>query len=89
MESLLHGIPGLCIHLDDILVMGRITEEHFAHLAEVLHQLKEVGMRPKEEKRVYLLHSVEYWAMSSLTRVYAQLTLKWKWQYEHRHQDTS
>ena len=38
METLLQGIPRVCIYLDDILVMGQTTEEHLAHLAELLRK---------------------------------------------------
>ena len=60
METLLQGIPGVCIYIDDILVTGKTTEEHLEHLTEVLRQLKEAGMRLKKEKCAYLLPSVEY-----------------------------
>ena len=48
----------MCVYLDDILVMGQTTEEHLAHLAEVLRRLKEAGMRLKKEKCTYLLDSL-------------------------------
>lgn len=60
METLLQGIPGVCVYLDDILVTGQTTEEHLAHLNEVLRRLKEAGMKLKKEKCAYLLDSVEY-----------------------------
>ena len=36
MESLLQGIPGVVVYLDDILVAGSSTEEHLQRLKEVL-----------------------------------------------------
>ena len=60
METLLQGILGVCVHIDDILVTGKTTGEHLEHLAEVLRRLKEAGMRLKREKCAYLLPSVEY-----------------------------
>ena len=60
METLLQGIPGVCIYIDDIHVTGKTTEEHLDHLTEVLRRLKEAGMRLKKEKCAYLLLSVEY-----------------------------
>ena len=36
METLLQGIPGVCVYIDDILVTGKTTQEHLEHLAEVL-----------------------------------------------------
>ena len=60
METLLQGIPGVCIYIDDILITGRTDQEHLEHLAEVLRRLQEAGMRLKKEKCAYLLPSVEY-----------------------------
>ena len=36
MESLLQGLPGVCIYLDDILVTGISDEEHLHKLSKVL-----------------------------------------------------
>ena len=61
METLLQGIPGVFIYINDILITGRTNEEHLKHLAEVLLRLKEAGMRLKREKFAYnLLPSVDY-----------------------------
>ena len=60
METLLQGIPGVCVYIDDILVTGRTEEEHLKHLLEVLRRLQAAGMRLKREKCFFLLPSVEY-----------------------------
>ena len=60
METLLQGIPGVCVYIDDILITGRTVKEHLEHLEEVLKRMKEAGMRLKSEKCAYLLPSVEY-----------------------------
>ena len=60
MDTLLHGIPGVCVYIDDILISGRSEEEHLAHLSEVLKRLADSGMRLKREKCSFLLSSVEY-----------------------------
>ena len=60
MDTLLQGIPGVCVYLDDILISGQSEEEHLARLSEVLRRLAESGMRLKEEKCNFLLSSVEY-----------------------------
>ena len=60
MDTLLQGIPGVCVYLDDILITGGSDEEHLARLSEVLRRLVESGMRLKREKCSFLLHSVEY-----------------------------
>ena len=60
MDTLLQGIPGVCVSIDDILITGKNDEEHLAHLIAVLNRLSESGMRLKREKCSFLLPSVEY-----------------------------
>ena len=60
MESILNGIPNVVVYLDDILVSGPSVEKHLATLAEVLHRLKEAGLRLKKGKCVFLAPSVVY-----------------------------
>ena len=57
MESLLQGLPSVCVYIDDILVTG---EEHLHNLGEVLRRLEEAGMKVKREKCFFLLSEVEY-----------------------------
>ena len=40
MESLLQGVPCICIYLDDILVTGKTQAEHLKNLNEVLTRLE-------------------------------------------------
>ena len=44
MESLLQGIDGVVVYLDDILVMGRTDEEHLATLEKVLDRMEQAGL---------------------------------------------
>ena len=37
MDTLLQGIPGVCVYIDNILVTGGTEEEHLARLSEVLN----------------------------------------------------
>ena len=60
MESILRGIPGVCVYMDDILVTGRNKQEHLEHLEQVFKRLKDAGIRLKGEKCKYLLPSVDY-----------------------------
>ena len=60
METILQGIPGVCVYNDDILVTGHTDEEHLDHQTEVLRRLREAGMRLKKEKCQYLLPSIKY-----------------------------
>ena len=60
METLLQGLPQVCVYLDDILATGRSHQEHMANLEEVLKHLEEPGMRLKKEKCAFLMPEVEY-----------------------------
>ena len=50
MEQLLHGIPGVVIYLDDILISNQTQVEHLLSLEEVLKWLKEPNLRAKISK---------------------------------------
>ena len=60
MESLLSGIPGVVVYIDDILVTGRTEEAHLAALDEVLKRLSSAGLRLKKNKCIFLAPSVDY-----------------------------
>ena len=44
IESIIQGIPGVVVYLDDILVTGSIEHEHFTALEEVLGRLGNAGL---------------------------------------------
>ncbi|XP_075550349.1 uncharacterized protein LOC142583754 [Dermacentor variabilis] len=50
MEELLHGIDGVLVFLDDILIGGRDEAQHYARLQEVLKRIHEDGVQPTEDK---------------------------------------
>ena len=60
MESLVQGIPGVVVYLDDILVTGKTEEEHLRSLEEVLKRLLEAGLCLRREKCVFMQDSVTY-----------------------------
>ena len=60
MESILQGMPGVMVYIDDILVSGKSVEEHLQNLHAVLTKLEEAGLRLKCEKCSFLMPSVEY-----------------------------
>jgi len=60
METLLQGIPGVAVYIDDILVSGRSEEEQLRRLDGVLKRLEEAGLRLKRKKCSFMTPSVEY-----------------------------
>ena len=60
MEKLLHGIAGVTVYIDDILVTGKTDEEHLRNLNLVLERLHEYGLRLKRGKCSFLQPSVRY-----------------------------
>ena len=60
MESLLQGMPGVAVYLDDILVSGKSEEEHLSTLEQVLDRLKEAGLLLNRGKCVFMAESVAY-----------------------------
>ena len=45
MEKLLHGIPGVVVYIDDILISSPTTDEHLTSLEEVLKRLHSANLR--------------------------------------------
>ncbi|KAL0894785.1 hypothetical protein ABMA27_013312 [Loxostege sticticalis] len=60
METLLSGIEGVSIWLDDICVTGPNRVSHMERLGEVLRRLNEAGLRLHKDKCVFFKESVTY-----------------------------
>ena len=60
MDSLLTGIPGVTVYLDDILVTGKTEEDHLSALEEVLKRLSQAGLKLRRDKCVFAVPSVVY-----------------------------
>ena len=60
METLLQDLPGVCIYLDNILITGKIDQEHLSNLHAVLMRLSGAGMKLKPEKCFFMLQELEY-----------------------------
>ena len=60
MESLMQGLPGIVVYIDDILVTGKTPKEHLRNLDQVIHWLEQADATLKESKRTFAAPSVEY-----------------------------
>ena len=50
METILQGLPGVVVFLDDILIVGSTKTEHDARLRMVLSRLQSAGLRLRADK---------------------------------------
>lgn len=61
MESVLRGIPGTIMYIDDILITAPTGKEHIiSRVAQVLGRLQEAGLRLKRGKCAFMAPSVVY-----------------------------
>ena len=60
METLLRGLNGVSVYLDDILVTGSTHENHLHNLAAVLEQIEQAGLRLNRSKCFFLQPRLEY-----------------------------
>lgn len=60
ITSLLSGIDGVVVWLDDLLISGKDNKTHDARLKEVLRRLSDAGLRLHPNKCVFHQTSVEY-----------------------------
>ena len=60
IESLLKGLKGISVYLDDILVTGSTHEEHLCNLDAVLNRLNSAGLKLNKSKCSFMLDKIEY-----------------------------
>jgi len=60
MDTILQGVDGIGCYIDDIIITGKTTKEHFEHLEEVLRRLQLHGLRVKFSKCRFLKPSVDF-----------------------------
>ena len=60
IQSILQGIEGVVVYLDDILITGCSKEAHLQTLDEVLSRLDKAGLRVKRSKCEFMKESVTY-----------------------------
>ena len=60
LETLLAGIPGVGVFLDDVVVSGASVDSHNAALRVVLSRLQSAGLRVNREKCQFGLAEVTY-----------------------------
>ena len=60
MDSLLDGLEGVCVFIDDILITGKTVQEHLGRLLKVLNIFREAGLKVGKDKCVFFQDQVEY-----------------------------
>ena len=60
MKTLLRGLNGVSVNLDDILVTGSTHENHLHNLAAGLEQIEQAGLRLNRSKCFFLQPRLEY-----------------------------
>ena len=60
MNQLTSDLPGVAVHLDDILISGKTAEDHLNNLRRLLKRLNDRGLRCRIQKCVFAQDSVTY-----------------------------
>lgn len=60
METILAGLEGIIIYLDDIVVFGTTKDEHDERLRNLLKRLEQYGVLLNEKKCVYGVKEIEF-----------------------------
>lgn len=60
MSSLLHGMPGVSVYQDDILVYGNDMAEHDRHLEDVLNRIQKSGLKLNKQKCILRQPEIDF-----------------------------
>ncbi|KAK9872173.1 hypothetical protein WA026_016226 [Henosepilachna vigintioctopunctata] len=60
MDSLLQGLDGVIVFLDDILITGKDKSEHLIHLEQVLNILQNTGLKISKDKCSFFCDEICY-----------------------------
>ena len=60
MESVLKGLSGVQVYLDDLIIFGSSLEDHLKNLEAVFDGLRSVGLKLRRDKCEFLRKSVSY-----------------------------
>lgn len=60
MDKMLQGLSGVICFIDDVLVVGKNSEEHLQNLNKVLQRFRERGVRLKQSKCKFMQTSVTF-----------------------------
>lgn len=60
MDTILAGLEGVVVYLDDILVFGRSQEEHDLRLKALMRRLEEYGVLLNLEKCIFCVDKLEF-----------------------------
>ena len=60
IEGLLQGVPNVSVYLDNILITGKMEQDHLAILEKILSRLQNAEIRLKHSKCAFMLSSIDY-----------------------------
>ena len=60
MNKVLEGLPYAMIYLDDIIIFSKNELEHLEHLEEVIHQLRQAGLKMKHSECDFFKSQIHY-----------------------------